>query len=140
MTDYKKTYWDKLASGSLCLQFCTACNKFIFYPRELCPYCLERGLEWKPVSGHGKIYSYTIVYVSALPEFKEETPYIYAVIELAEGVKMPSNLIDCPLDKVKVGLPVMLAFIERDGKTVPVFKLSEAALSTTPLPFEGSQL
>lgn len=51
---------------------------------------------------------------------------------------MPSNLIDCPLDKVKVGLPVMLAFIERDGKTVPVFKLSEAALSTTPLPFEGA--
>lgn len=127
MPDYKDIYWQKLATGKLWLQFCPSCQKFIFYPRGLCPYCLEPELEWTPASGQGKVHSYAIVNVSALPEFKEETPYIYAVIELAEGVKMPSNLIDCSLDKVHVDLPVELTFIERDGKTLPVFKPSEEA-------------
>ncbi|MDD3364563.1 MAG: OB-fold domain-containing protein [Syntrophomonas sp.] len=58
---------------------------------------------------------------------------MYTVIELAERAKMPSNLVDCPIDKVHIGLPVELAFIERDGKTLPVFKMSE--VSTTPLTF-----
>jgi uncharacterized OB-fold protein len=127
MPNYKEIYWQKLATGKLWLQYCPSCQKFIFYPRSLCPYCLEPELEWKTVSGQGKVYSYTIVYVSALPEFQEEIPYIYAVIELAEGVKMPSNLVDCPLDKVHVDLPVELTFITRDGKTLPVFKPREAA-------------
>jgi hypothetical protein len=125
MTNYKEKYWQKLATGKLWLQYCPTCQKFIFHPRGLCPYCWESGLDWKPVSGQGQVHSYTIVNVSSLPEFKEETPYIYAIIELAEGVKMPSNLIDCPLNKVQVGMLVELTFITRDGKTLPVFKPSE---------------
>lgn len=123
MSDYKQIYWDKLADGSFSLQFCPHCNKYIFYPREICPYCLEHELEWKPVSGQGTIYSYTIVHVSALPEFKDKTPYIYALVELAEGVRIPSNLIDCHLDEVRVGMPVMLTYIKKEGKTLLVFKI-----------------
>jgi len=122
MADYNDTYWQNISSGKLCLQYCPTCDKYIYYPRSLCPHCLQANWEWKELTGKGQVHSYTIVHVSALPDFQNETPYIYALIELAEGVRMPSNLIDCPLDEVRVGLPVELAFIERNGKTLPVFK------------------
>ena len=137
MTDYKDTYWHYISSGKLCLQFCPACKQYIFYPRGLCPNCLQSGLEWKEVTGKGRVYSYTIVHVSALPDFQNEIPYIYALIELAEGVRMPSNLIDCPMDKVRVGLSVELAFIKRKGKILPVFKPSVATFSINSLTSEG---
>jgi uncharacterized OB-fold protein len=129
MTDYKDAYWQYISSGKLCLQFCQACEKYVFYPRARCPYCLQSGLEWKEVSGRGQVYSHTIVHVSALPDFRDETPYIYALIELAGGVKMPSNLIECPIESVRVGLPVELAFIDRMGKILPVFKPGDSTFS-----------
>ncbi len=137
MTDYKDTYWHYISSGKLCLQFCPTCKQYIFYPRALCPYCLRSELEWKEVTGKGRVYSYTIVHISALPDFQDETPYIYALVELAEGIRMPSNLIDCPLDKVRVGLSVELTFIKRRGKILPVFKPSEAAFLTNFLTPKG---
>lgn len=126
MSDYKQIYYDKMAAGHLWLQYCPTCHVFIFYPRERCPYCLQADLEWKPVSGQGVLYSYTIVHVSALPEFKQKTPYIYALIQLDEGLRMPANLIDCPLEEVHVGMPVKLTYIEKEGKTLPVFKPGDA--------------
>jgi hypothetical protein len=121
LTDYKDIYWQKLNTGELWLQYCSLCKKYIFYPRGLCPYCLESGLEWKAVSGQGHVYSYAIVYVTALPEFNEEIPYIYALIELAEGIRLPSKLLDCPLNEVQVGMPVKLSFIEKEDRKLPVF-------------------
>lgn len=121
MSDYKELYWQKLKTGKLWLQYCRECQQFIFYPREACPRCLQSQLQWQPVSGQGQVYSYTIVNVTALPEFKEATPYIYAIIELEEGIRLPSNLIDCPLDKVHIGMQVKLGFIQREGKTLPIF-------------------
>ncbi|MCX5779706.1 MAG: OB-fold domain-containing protein [Firmicutes bacterium] len=122
MTDYQRIYWEKVDSGQLWLQFCPNCQKFVFYPRELCPFCLQAHLEWRPVSGTGKVHSYTIVYVSALPEFQDKVPYLYALVELDEGVKMSTNLIDCSLDQVQVDLPVIFTTMKREGKTLPVFR------------------
>lgn len=103
------------------MQYCPACRRFVFYPRELCPYCWDCGLEWRELGGQGTVYSYTIVYVSALAEF--EPPYIYAVVELAEGVRMAANIEDCSLDEIKVGMPVKLTFKAREGiAALPMFK------------------
>ena len=124
MTDYQTVYWDKLAAGSLWLQFCPACGQYVFYPRQHCPFCWNSGLDWRQVSGEGHLYSYSIVYVSALPEFKDQVPYIYALVELSEGIRLTANLIECPLDQLKVGLPVKLALVKKDGKTLPLFKLA----------------
>ncbi len=122
MRDYRQIYWDKLAGGELWLQFCPVCNQYIFYSRERCPHCLQDSLEWKPVKGRGRLHSYTVVHVSALPEFKDQVPYICALVELDEGVRMPSNLIDCSLDKIQIEMTVEMAFIERSGKLLPVFR------------------
>lgn len=138
MTDYIVAYRQKIEAGKLCLQFCQSCGKFIFYPRSMCPHCLQSDLEWQEVSGQGYVHSYTIVNVSALPAFKEETPYIYALIELAEGIRMPSSLIGCPVNEVRIGLPVEVTFIERDGRHIPVFKPDKPVFPAVLPPFEST--
>lgn len=122
MNEATRIYWQKVESGELWLQYCSSCERYIFYPRSICPFCLESSLEWKKACGKGRVYSYTIVNISALPEFNLETPYLYAVIELDEGVKMPSNVVQCSLDKISVGLPVELTLLERNHRKLPAFR------------------
>ncbi|MEQ8200894.1 MAG: OB-fold domain-containing protein [Syntrophomonadaceae bacterium] len=117
---YRQTFRDKLKTGRLWLQYCPACARHVFYPRERCPYCWGTELDWQPLSGLGQVYSYTIVRVSALPEF--QPPYIYALVELAEGVRLAANIEDCPLDRIEVGMPVQVKIINREGhEGLPVF-------------------
>lgn len=113
---------EKCNRGELWLPYCPHCQKAFFYPRGQCPFCLEAGWEWKPASGRGQIYSYTIVNVSTLDEFRDSTPYVYALIDLEEGVRLASNLVDCPVELLKPDMPVKLAWVMRDGRQLPAFR------------------
>lgn len=73
------------------------------------------------MSGKGRIYSYTTVHVSSLPDFDNKTPYIYAIVELDEGPRMPTNIYNCSPETVSVDMPVKLDFIERNDKKLPIF-------------------
>ena len=117
----RETYWTKLSQEGLCLQYCHDCHRYIFYPRSLCPHCWGSNLEWERLSGKGKVFTYTIVNISALPEFNEKTPYVFAIIELDEGVKIPANLLNCPVEEVRVNMPVQMTLIEAEGQKLPVF-------------------
>jgi len=118
--DYRRTFWEKLKTGRLWPQYCPSCTRYVFYPRERCPYCWESDLDWQPLSGLGRVYSYTVVRVSALPEF--QPPYVYALVDLDEGVRLATNIEDCPLDCIEVGMPVRLKTINReDHEALPVF-------------------
>jgi uncharacterized OB-fold protein len=79
-------------------------------------------MEWRQVSGRGRIHSFTIVRVSALEEFKGQVPYVYALVDLAEGVRIPTNIVACPPEQVRVDMPVNLAIIKREGRSLPAFK------------------
>ena len=94
-------------------------------PLGIMPSLLARGMEWKKSSGRGQVYTYTIVRKSYLPEFAHRVPYIYALVELEEGIRIPSNIIDCPVEQVKIGLPVELAWAEADFGYIPVFRPAE---------------
>lgn len=113
------------AEPSLKIQYCPVCAQYIFYPRPQCPHCWQGKPEWKESSGQGTVYTYTIVRKSYLPEFAHRVPYIYALVELAEGIRIPSNIIDCPVEEVKVGMPVELAWQEDDTGFIPVFRRAE---------------
>lgn len=115
-------YQDYLHQGELRLPYCPSCRRFIFYPRMFCPYCWGEKVEWKRLQGWGRVYSYTIVNVSALPEFNEKIPYIYAIVELEEGIKMPANILECEPEKVTVGMPVALNIQERAGQKLVAFR------------------
>ena len=94
MTPEAMPYWDGLKDNKLMLPRCGNCGEAFFYPRIACPECHSRNIDWFQASGRGKLYSFQIAYRSLNPNFKVEAPYILAMIELEEGPRMMSNLIN----------------------------------------------
>jgi uncharacterized protein len=113
-------YFDYCARGELRLQFCARCRRHIFYPRALCPDCLGDDLEWVAAGGRGVVHTYTVQYRPA-GGYRGATPYVVAVVDLEEGVRMLTR-IAAPVDQVRIGLPVVLRWARAgDGFQVPVF-------------------
>jgi len=122
-TPWSKPFWAGCKKHELLIQKCKDCQRHIFYPKLFCPLCLSPNLEWVKVSGRGKIYSYTVVYSYAPTEFSEDTPYVVAVIDLQEGVRMMSNIVGCPPEKVKCDMEVEVVFDDVTQEiTLPKFK------------------
>jgi uncharacterized OB-fold protein len=119
-----RPYWEGLAQGELRIQRCDVCSRAVFYPRSICPHCHADQLSWIVASGRGIIYSYTVAH-QAFGVFAEDAPYIAAIVELEEGVRMMTR-IDAPRERVSIGLAVHVTF-ETMGEniTLPYFRLSE---------------
>lgn len=114
-------FWDGLARGELLFQRCDDCAGSTHTPAIVCAHCGSRALAWVPSSGHGSVYSWTIVWRPQTPEFS--VPYVPIIVELEEGWHMLSNLIGCEHDAVHVGLAVAVAYHPlADGVTLPYFR------------------
>jgi uncharacterized OB-fold protein len=120
-----RPYWEGLMQGELRVQRCNACSRAVFYPRAICPHCFSDQLSWIVASGKGTIYSYTVPH-QAFGAFAAEVPFIVAIVELEEGVRMMTRIIDTLREHVRVGAPVQVTF-EPVGEqfTLPYFRLSE---------------
>ena len=105
-----RPFWEAAKRHELVMPRCTTCDHLFFYPRSECPRCLSNHLEWVRVSGRGRLHTYTIVYQPANAAFRDDTPYIYAVVQLDEGPRMVSNVVQCDLDVVKVDMPLEAIF------------------------------
>lgn len=89
---------------------CESCGKIFFPKREVCPNCRRRGrVKEVELKGRGRVYSYTVVRIP--PEgFKYYAPYIVAIVELEEGIKVMGQIVDCGLDEIYIGMPVEACF------------------------------
>ncbi len=103
-------FWEAAKRHELVCQRCRQCASWIFYPREQCPTCFSTDLEWAAVSGKGRVFAFTIVYQPANSAFEPDAPYAYAIVQLDEGVRMPTNIVDCELDSIRVDMPVSVVF------------------------------
>jgi uncharacterized OB-fold protein len=120
MADYKKPlpqpnavslpFWEAAKRRELQIQRCGSCGMHVFYPWELCPECLSPDLKWVKVSGKGTVYSYTIANVPTHPAFAEDIPYVIAIVELAEGPHVFTNITGCKPEAVRIGMPVVVTF------------------------------
>lgn len=120
---WSKPFWDSCKRHELLIQKCKDCKNPIFYPKLFCPHCLSDNLEWVKASGRGKVYSYTVVHSYQPTEFAEDVPYVVAVIDLDEGVRMMSNIVNCPTEAVKCDMEVEAIFEDvTDEITLPKFK------------------
>ena len=130
--EVSRPYWEAAKRHELVLQRCKPCGHWVWYPREICPFCLSQDLDWAPVSGKGRLYSYTIVYQPASRAFNEDVPYINCTIMLDEGVRINSMLVDhepigevvppVPADVV-IDMPVEVVFDDVTPEwTLPKFK------------------
>lgn len=114
-TPTSRPFWDGLAEGRVCIQQCPACEAWIFYPRSRCPRCLAGGLGWREVSGAATLYSWTLCRRPPSPHFAAWTPYLLAVVELAEGVRMTTILEDADPDGLRAGLALVPRFVDAGG-------------------------
>ena len=96
-------YWQALAAGRIDLPRCKGCGHHVFYPRPFCPRCLSREVAWETVDGHGRVYTLTVVHQPPNPWFFGEAPYVYALVELPCGVRLPTRMVRCDPAAVRVG-------------------------------------
>ena len=116
-------FWEGAKRHELLIQKCLDCGSYRFYPRSICPYCLSYEAEWVKVNGRGKIYSFTVSHHYPSPEFKEDVPYNIAIVELDEGVRLMSNIVECHNENLKIGMPVEVVFEDVTPEiTIPKFK------------------
>lgn len=114
-------FWESCRRHAMELQRCTGCRRFRYYPTPICPHCWSRETEWAPVSGNGDVYSFSWVHRPA-PGFQDLAPYAYALVELPEGVVMPTNVVDVGEDELAIGMPVRVRYHElTDDVTLPVW-------------------
>jgi hypothetical protein len=116
-------YWDGARAGELRLQTCNACDNTYFPPRPFCPDCGSREVSVITASGRGFLYSYVINHLPS-PGF-EDGPYAIAVVELEEGPRLMSNILDCEQtpEALQLDMPLEVAFEKlTDDITLPQFR------------------
>ncbi len=130
VTDESRPFWEGCRQGKLLLQYCEQCQRHQFYPRLYCMQCGSDELHWVEASGHGVIYSYTIIHQNKSAEFMHDTPYNVAIVQLAEGPRMMSNIVDIAPDDLRVGLSVTVVFEPvTDSISLPRFRPSYVDIS-----------
>lgn len=136
-------FWEATREGTLLVQWCTSCDRGIFYPRSFCPYCASAGpddsaadqadqlgqsgestLEWRTASGRATVHAATIEHNPAATgaTFSHGEPYVVALVDLDEGVRMMTNIIGCAPEDVHPGMAVIVTWEPlSDGRQLPLF-------------------
>ncbi|MEV8306921.1 Zn-ribbon domain-containing OB-fold protein [Streptomyces flavidovirens] len=120
---FTRPYWDAAAEGRLLLRRCRACARPHHYPREFCPYCWSEDVDWEEASGRATLYTWSVVHRNDLPPFDARVPYVAAVVDLAEGPRMMTEVVDCEESGLGVGMELRVVFRRGEGtEMVPVFR------------------
>lgn len=121
-------YWEATRDRRLVIQWCAACERPIHFPREACPSCLGDDLVFRASPGTGAIYALSVMPAPANPTMKGRAPYVVALVDLDEGVRMLTNVVGAGADRSVVGDRVEVAWEPlADGRHLPVFVLIGAA-------------
>ncbi|NML50198.1 nucleic acid-binding protein [Streptomyces sp. R302] len=119
---FTRAYWDAAAEGRLLIRHCRTCDRPHHYPREFCPHCWSEDVDWVPASGRATLYTWSVVHRNDLPPFGARVPYVAAVVDLAEGPRMMTEVVDVPEPELHVGMALTVAFRAGEGGVaVPVF-------------------
>ena len=120
-------YWDAAKEHKLMIQRCDECRRYIHWPQLYCPNCQSDRLSPTEVSGKGTIYTFCVVNHIFHPAF--EVPYSLALIELDEqpGLRMLTNIVDCPNEELRVGMQVEVTFEQRGDYALPQFRPAAGA-------------
>lgn len=110
MTGFAGEFYENCRRGELRFQRCTGCGRWRHVPRHRCGSCSSWDWEWAPSSGCGRVFSWTVVSRPMHPDFVEDVPYAPAIIEMDEGVRLVSWVVDCPPDELRKDMPVEVFF------------------------------
>ena len=127
-TEASQPFWDACRSHELRIQRCLECGTLIHYPKLRCPQDGSDQFEWAQMSGNGEVHSYVVARRAFHPGFAEDVPYVVAIIELDEGVRLVSNVVGIEPEAVKIGARVTLEWDDSSGEyPLPKFRPIEGA-------------
>jgi uncharacterized protein len=120
-------FWEATRDRRLLVQWCTSCDRGVFYPRVFCPHCGagSDALEWRAASGRATVYAAVVEHKpeAAGANFSDGEPYCVALVDLEEGVRMLTNVVGCAPDSVRSGTPVTVTWEPlSDGRHLPLFE------------------
>jgi uncharacterized OB-fold protein len=120
---FSRAWWDACRAHRLLVRRCDGCGGLHFPPRRACPQCWSEQTSWHDVSGRGSLYSYSVVRENDLPAFRDAVPYVVAVVELDEGPRLMTTVVDSSAAALGVDAPVEVVFVDRGDWTFPAFRL-----------------
>ena len=110
ITEENRPFWDAARAERLEMQRCSACRHVRYPISAVCPRCLDAAAEWIELSGRGSVLSFVVFERAYNPAWADRVPYNVALIQLAEGPRMFSNVVGVPNEAVAVGMPVRVVF------------------------------
>ena len=120
--DETAPFWAAARDRRLLIKRCADCGAAHHYPRPFCPRCWSPNVSWEEASGDAVLYTWSVVHQNDLPPFPERVPYVAAVVDLAEGPRMMTNVVECDPTSLTVGMALRVSYEDRtDDVTVPVF-------------------
>ncbi len=121
LTDANRPFWTGGADGTLMIQWCDACGRYVHPPSKQCPAC-GGVLEFRPVSGNGTVFTYTVNHQPYHPDVP--VPYVIALVALDEqdDVRLPTNIVNCDPEALECGMAVRVLFEVQGEAFVPVFE------------------
>lgn len=125
LTELTRSFWAGAAAHRLMILRCQECGYYVHPPRPICRRCLSTEMAAERVSGRGLLYAYTVTTAAFHRYWADKVPYVLAIVELAEqpGLGVTTNIVDCPEELLRVGLPVEATFREAaPGLTLPLFR------------------
>jgi uncharacterized protein len=115
-------FFEAAKDGKLLIQRCSACGEHQFYPRKVCVHCGSSAVEWAEASGKGTVHTYTVIHQQGMPVWRDQVPYVAAIIDLEEGVRMTSNVVDVEPSAVSIGMGVEVTFVDEGMYVLPRFR------------------
>jgi uncharacterized protein len=127
VNDLTRFFWDGIAERRLMILKCQNCGHHVHLPRPVCNRCRSIDLAPAQMSGKGSLYAYTVTVQAFHPFYVDKLPYTVAVVDLVEeaGLRLTTQIIDCPEDELRTGMPLELVWTEiSPGWTLPYFRPS----------------
>lgn len=121
LTDCNRFFWTGGADGTLRFLRCADDGTWIHPPTPICPRCHGKHLRPEPVSGRAAVTTFTVNHQPWMPG--PDVPFVLAIVEFPEqdGLRLTTNIVDCPVDAVHVGMPVRVSFERHDDDPDPVY-------------------
>jgi hypothetical protein len=129
-----RLFWDATRERRLLVQWCSSCERPVFFPREVCPFCVSSALEWRPASGGATLYSFTVEHKPQISVLGSVGPYVIALVDLDEGVRMMSNVVHCPVEALVTGMALRVTWeLLSDGRHLPLFEPQDREVAVPPV-------
>jgi hypothetical protein len=121
--DETRPFWDAAREGTFLLRRCADCGRAHHYPRPFCPFCWSENVPWEAASGRATLYTFSTVHLNDLPPFDEQLPYVAAVVDLEEGPRVMTRVVDATAEDLHIGMPMEVTFAPiTDEITAPFFR------------------